>query len=234
MKSMAHREWGVKTKHPKTIYKGVIVSGITHGAVIWHAETKFVKGKAKLRSAQRKALLTTMKAYNTVSTDALIATAGVLPIEKEIEIAGKMAEKRIALRNSEEVLAEEHNAHSKSNSWTLPGKSGNKNGSSAMDILELFASSHGRNLTYMIRDELPDSKGIFKPNGKFLDVTQGIENVPPGRVICIIGGTNNTHTEPQTEPINVKKTLQDFDLDKVKRVAQRNPVILVVVLKRAD
>lgn len=103
-----------------------------------------------------------------------------------------------------------------------------------MDILELFASSHGRDLTYMIRDELPNSTGIFKPNGKFQAVTQCIENVPPGRVICIIGGTNNTHTEPQTAPIDVKKTLLDFNLDKVKRVAKTNPVILVLVLKRAD
>lgn len=103
-----------------------------------------------------------------------------------------------------------------------------------MDVLELYASSHGRHLTDMIRSEIPGSTGIFKPSGKFQAVTQGIENVPPGRVICIIGGSNNTHTEPQTAPIDVKKTLQDFDLDKVKRVAQKNPVILVLILNRAD
>ena len=96
--------------------------------------------------------------------------------------------------------------------------------------MELFASSHGRELIPRILEEVPYSSCIFKPNAKFQTVTLGIENVPPGKPICIIGGTNNTH-DPTLE---VKTILSDFNIDLIKNKNKTNPIIIVEILKRFD
>lgn len=96
--------------------------------------------------------------------------------------------------------------------------------------MEVFASSHGRDLCLKIRRGVPNTNCIFKPNARFEQVIDGIERVPPGKVICIIGGTNNTHDASK----DAKEILKDFNLGLVKRMAKTNPIILVQVLPRYD
>lgn len=100
------RDWGLNFRSLRILYKGVFLPTVTYGAAFWgHVASKRLI-KEKLRSHQRGALLTVLRAYRSVSTISLIAIAGVLPLELEIRIVGQLAQKRVQMRaeNKDEII----------------------------------------------------------------------------------------------------------------------------------
>lgn len=81
-----------------------------------------------------------------------------------------------------------------------------------------------------LREQVPQVNGVVMPGARFERVTRDINQIPPGKTIVIIGGTNNTHDTSKTP----KEILADFDLDKIKQASKTNPIIMVEILKRYD
>ncbi|XP_023223762.1 uncharacterized protein LOC111624983 [Centruroides sculpturatus] len=63
------------------MYVAVIEPILTYGSEVWGASITKVHIKRKLLSAQRLALISITKAYKTAPTDALLATANLVPID---------------------------------------------------------------------------------------------------------------------------------------------------------
>ncbi|KAI4473346.1 hypothetical protein M0802_016170 [Mischocyttarus mexicanus] len=78
--SVARSNWGLSTKTMKAIYKGVFVPIISYAAAGW-ADKINVHHKRRLTQAQRYALIRVIKAYRTISTDALCIIATATPVE---------------------------------------------------------------------------------------------------------------------------------------------------------
>lgn len=77
---VARAHWGINFRNMLTLYKGVFVPMITYAAAGWMDRINTWHRK-KLIQAQRHALLRVTRAYRTVSTDALVVVAGVVPID---------------------------------------------------------------------------------------------------------------------------------------------------------
>lgn len=97
--------------------------------------------------------------------------------------------------------------------------------------LQLLASSHGRRLVSRLLEQVPQVEGTVMPGARFERVTRDINDIPPGKTIVIIGGTNNTH---DNEKQDAKIILQDFNFNKLKTASETNPIIIVEILKRYD
>jgi len=90
--------WGVKQSTSKIIYHSVFLPRITYAASVWESGTKTKKAIKYLGSKQRRALLSITGAYKTVSTDALQVTAGVMPLDLEIQgtvLKGKLRKSQV-------------------------------------------------------------------------------------------------------------------------------------------
>lgn len=89
---VARAKWGINTKNMNTLYKGIFIPIITYAATGW-ADKLNVHHKRSLVRTQRHALLTTTKAYRTISNDALCVLAAAIPIDlilKEREVTYKL------------------------------------------------------------------------------------------------------------------------------------------------
>lgn len=82
---VARVEWGIPHAPAKHLYKALIVPIVTYGAAVWARRTAQVKIKEKIRRAQRPALIGIAKSYRTAPTEALLAIAGILPLELEVQ-----------------------------------------------------------------------------------------------------------------------------------------------------
>lgn len=107
MRPSCRRDWGIKHKNLMTIYKGVFVPTVTYGSAVWYHKAGNARNKRELRKHQRAALLTCTRAYKTAPTLALIAIAGVLPVDQEIRLAAKMSQARVRLRADDDKTEEQ-------------------------------------------------------------------------------------------------------------------------------
>lgn len=82
LKRVAKREYGLKFKALKIIYKGFFVAIATYATAAWYTLTNERHWRS-LASAQRSALITVTRAYRTTSTEALPVITGVVPIKME-------------------------------------------------------------------------------------------------------------------------------------------------------
>lgn len=75
------RDWGLGPRARGLLYEGVFVPIILYGVPVWSSRLDNTHVKRKLLSIQRVALLGMVRACRTVSTDALLALAGRLPLD---------------------------------------------------------------------------------------------------------------------------------------------------------
>lgn len=82
LRRVAKRDWGLGYKSLRIIYKGLFLATTTYAVSVWE---KIINRKdwAKLRSAQRHALIGVICSYRTVSTEAVEVVAGEFPIDLE-------------------------------------------------------------------------------------------------------------------------------------------------------
>lgn len=85
LKGVRKSKWGVSSALAMVLYKSVYIPRITYGVSTWYSSTN-TRIKAKLESAQRRALLAVTGAYKTISTRALQVIAGAPPIHLIIEM----------------------------------------------------------------------------------------------------------------------------------------------------
>lgn len=81
---IARANWGLGHGAMRILYRGLFVPIITYGAPGW-ADLLNLSQRGILARTQRQALLRVTRAYRTVSTDALPALAGEIPIDLLIE-----------------------------------------------------------------------------------------------------------------------------------------------------
>ena len=67
------------------VYKYAILPAITYAAEAWHSSIS-KRAKNKLQQIQRSFLIFLIKAYRTVSLEALSAIAGLMPIDQAISL----------------------------------------------------------------------------------------------------------------------------------------------------
>lgn len=80
LRKLAGVGWGLRFKTLATVYRGVFVPTVTYGAAGW-TDLCGAKDIRVLRSAQRRALIATVAAYNTVSIPALCVIGGAIPVD---------------------------------------------------------------------------------------------------------------------------------------------------------
>lgn len=100
LRHLAARDWGLKMTALRLIYKGVIEPMLTYAAGAWAVDGELHSGSRRtLLSAQRYCLLQVVRAYRTVSGEALPVLAGVLPVDVLISERAALyaARKSIAL-----------------------------------------------------------------------------------------------------------------------------------------
>lgn len=105
LKGVRKSKWGVSSALAMVLYKSVYVPRITYGASTWYSSTNS-RIKAKLESAQRRALLVVTGAYKTTSTRALQVIAGAPPINLIIEMKIKI-ESGMTRQEAEEICLQE-------------------------------------------------------------------------------------------------------------------------------
>ena len=78
--AMGRPTWGLGRGAVKAIYEGALLPAITYGAEHWekHIRTKQI---CRLRTAQRGAALAAAGTYRTVSTEAALVIAGMIPLD---------------------------------------------------------------------------------------------------------------------------------------------------------
>ncbi|CAN0138584.1 unnamed protein product, partial [Heterosigma akashiwo] len=75
------RTWGLKPRVVKILWKGAVEPILLNGVGVWAAALKR-KGVVKaLRGAQRMAALAKTRCFKTTSTEAVLALAGMPPID---------------------------------------------------------------------------------------------------------------------------------------------------------
>ena len=77
--------WGISYYNLKILYEYAILPVITYAAEVWSTKVS-KRASTKLTHIQRSFLITITKAYKTVSTDALLAIAGIMPINLAIRL----------------------------------------------------------------------------------------------------------------------------------------------------
>ena len=77
--------WGLSYHNLRTIYDHAILPVISYAAEVWSTNTS-KRAQLKLSQIQRSFLISITKAYKTVSTDALLAIAGIMPINLAIRL----------------------------------------------------------------------------------------------------------------------------------------------------
>jgi len=77
--------WGMSHHNLLTIYKHAVLPVITYAADAWYTSVS-KRAKTKLQQIQRAFLIFTTKAYKTVSSEALTAIAGIMPIEQAMQL----------------------------------------------------------------------------------------------------------------------------------------------------
>lgn len=99
MKRVCAPTWGVGPKVMMVMYKSVYMPIILYGAGVWgHVIHQNVReGKDRVRASQRSALIAATGSYRTVSFVAVVALAGVLPIDHEIEIRRQIENRKYDL-----------------------------------------------------------------------------------------------------------------------------------------
>ncbi|KAL1448331.1 hypothetical protein WDU94_014008 [Cyamophila willieti] len=65
----------------RRVYHSVFLSTITYGAPVWHTAVNIQRNANKLLSLQRKFAIGISRAYRSISTNAAIVLAGVLPVD---------------------------------------------------------------------------------------------------------------------------------------------------------
>lgn len=81
---VARNTWGLGHRVMHAYYRGVFVPVVTYAAAGWWDLTNAVTIRS-LISVQRYVLLRVTKAYRTISRDALVVIAGVMPVDLAIE-----------------------------------------------------------------------------------------------------------------------------------------------------
>lgn len=98
LKSVAKRDWGLRYRAFKIIYRGLFLPVTMYAVSVWKNLVN-IKDWQKLKSAQRLALTGITSSYRTVSLDAVQVLAGEYPID--LVAKGRSAE--YALRKSEDI-----------------------------------------------------------------------------------------------------------------------------------
>jgi len=92
---VAANNWGISSEALRTIYIGAIEPIITYCSSIWSHRTKIKSIKRKLLSFQRQIAIRIIKGYRTISEDAAILLANLVPLDLKIqEIANHYKLKR--------------------------------------------------------------------------------------------------------------------------------------------
>lgn len=78
------RDRGLSALHLKIWYQTVIAKKITYGYEVWYEDLNS-HGQRKLSSCQRKGLLSILRPYKSISTDALCVLCGVPPLYLELK-----------------------------------------------------------------------------------------------------------------------------------------------------
>lgn len=78
-------ECGIPYVPAKLLYKPISVPIVTYGATAWVRIVSVGKYKQLIRRAQIPALIGIAKSYCTAQTEALLAIAGVFPLELEVQ-----------------------------------------------------------------------------------------------------------------------------------------------------
>ena len=84
LQSIAKNVWGLNSDSVKLIYKGAILPFLTYCCSIWEDGLKVKRNFKKLQRVQRLIAIKICRAYRTVSLDAILVLAGILPIELKI------------------------------------------------------------------------------------------------------------------------------------------------------
>ena len=81
IRRFVHSTWGIDGKILRMLYRSVVEPTILYGSPIWLRATYSQTLTQKLRSLQRLKALTIIRAYRTVSTNAAIVLAQLLPLD---------------------------------------------------------------------------------------------------------------------------------------------------------
>lgn len=84
LRRMTSANWGMGRQAPKVVNEAVFLPRVTYAAEIWAKGCSMKKSIKILCRMQRALLLAITSCYKTVSTNALTAVAGVLPLDLEI------------------------------------------------------------------------------------------------------------------------------------------------------
>jgi ribonuclease HI len=85
LSKMARNTWGIGTDQLKYIYIGAIEPLITYGASVWYDALRKKKIVKKLTQFQRLIALRIIKGYKTISGDAAMVIAGLIPLHLRIQ-----------------------------------------------------------------------------------------------------------------------------------------------------
>lgn len=78
---LARYDWGVSFSTARLVYRATVESIVTYVSSAFAHRATLVKPRARLRRAQRHALIGMTRAFRTTSTDALCVLAGVVPLD---------------------------------------------------------------------------------------------------------------------------------------------------------
>jgi ribonuclease HI len=128
--------WGMTFHNLMTFYKYAILPVITYASESWSTSVS-KRAKCKLQKIQRAFLIFITKAYKSVSNEALSASAGIMPIEQDMQLhkdrraisRGNPTNAVIAALKKIETPAKTRGIHPKDNhiSVDLSGTVGNAN-----------------------------------------------------------------------------------------------------------
>ncbi|KAF0710064.1 Uncharacterized protein FWK35_00033202 [Aphis craccivora] len=105
LKGVRKSKWGVSSALAMMLYRSVYIPRITYGISTWYPSTNR-RIRAKLESAQRRALLAVTGAYKTTSTRALQVIAGAPPINLIIKMKINK-ENGLTRQEAEEICLQE-------------------------------------------------------------------------------------------------------------------------------
>ncbi len=90
LSKMARNTWGIGTDQLKYIYISAIEPHITYGASVWHDTLRKKTTVKKLTQFQRLMALRIIKGYKTISGDAAIVIAELIPLHLRVQESADM------------------------------------------------------------------------------------------------------------------------------------------------
>ena len=165
----ARATWGLRSEVLKEIYEAAVLPKMLYAVHVWHPAVERKKNLVKLERLQRLIAIKICKGYRTLSFEATILLAGLLPIQMKIEERttlynirkGKRGYKDLTLDKIERITDCKSWLHPATSLWTGPGitsentdvfTDGSKDGEN-VGCAWLFRAQDGRNIEHQYKLE---------------------------------------------------------------------------------